>query len=192
MRVPMGTGTTRSSPLWPAIFLPLPSSPRGAFQWCRPAKSMRVFLVGSATKRTVPPLPPSPPSGPPLGMYFSRRNETQPGPPSPAFTWMVASSMNMGRKSEKARPGINFPSCLRPYVPSCLISGRSNVDLAALEFDLAVLEGEQRVVGANADVEAGAELSSTLADDDGAGGNGLAAVRLDAEVLRVGVAAVAG
>src|SRR4051794_2859636 len=28
-------------------------------------------------------------------MYFSRRNETHPLPPSPAFTWIVASSTNM-------------------------------------------------------------------------------------------------
>ena len=38
---------------------------------------------------TDPPSPPSPPSGPPLGMYFSRRKETHPFPPSPAFTWMT-------------------------------------------------------------------------------------------------------
>ena len=35
-------------------------------------------LVGVGDEDDVPPLPPSPPSGPPLGMYFSRRNETHP------------------------------------------------------------------------------------------------------------------
>src|SRR5882672_2588511 len=44
---------------------------------------------------TDPPSPPSPPSGPPLGTYFSRRKETHPSPPSPALTWIMASSTNM-------------------------------------------------------------------------------------------------
>src|SRR6478752_3291426 len=42
----------------------------------------------------LPPRPPSPPSGPPRGMYFSRRNEAAPLPPSPAMTSISASSMN--------------------------------------------------------------------------------------------------
>src|SRR5215467_11660675 len=44
---------------------------------------------------TSPPLPPSPPEGPPRGTNFSRRNATQPLPPPPAFTRIVASSMNI-------------------------------------------------------------------------------------------------
>src|SRR5687768_10092185 len=44
---------------------------------------------------TSPPRPPSPPSGPPIGTNFSRRNEEIPEPPSPAFTWMRARSMNV-------------------------------------------------------------------------------------------------
>src|SRR5450631_1459163 len=44
---------------------------------------------------TSPPLPPSPPEGPPRGTNISRRNARQPLPPSPAFTRIVASSMNM-------------------------------------------------------------------------------------------------
>src|SRR4030095_11060194 len=51
-------------------------------------------MLRSATTHTLPPRPPSPPSGPPLGMNFSRRNEAQPLPPSPATTSIVASSMN--------------------------------------------------------------------------------------------------
>src|SRR5690242_7918941 len=53
----------------------------------------------------LPPLPPSPPSGPPLGTYFSRRKETHPIPPSPAFTSITASSTNMGecRREESAK-----------------------------------------------------------------------------------------
>src|SRR5688572_19645436 len=104
-------GISRSSPLSPYIFLPMPASPRRACQWCRPEKLRRVFLLGSATKMTSPPRPPSPPSGPPLGMYFSRRNETQPSPPSPAFTWISASSTNMGgtKREDVKREGQSPP-----------------------------------------------------------------------------------
>src|SRR5438309_2334749 len=41
-----------------------------------------------------PPLPPSPPSGPPLGVCASRRNDTDPAPPSPPRTLRRASSTN--------------------------------------------------------------------------------------------------
>src|SRR5271163_3766503 len=44
---------------------------------------------------TSPPSPPSPPDGPPRGTYFSRRKARQPLPPSPAFTRIVASSINI-------------------------------------------------------------------------------------------------
>src|SRR5277367_3387640 len=44
---------------------------------------------------TSPPRPPSPPEGPPRGTNFSRRKATQPLPPSPAFTRIRASSINM-------------------------------------------------------------------------------------------------
>ena len=65
-------------------------------------------------------------------------------------------------------------------------------DLAVLyELHLAVLEGEQREVAAAPDVGAGMDLGAALADDDRAGLEELAVVRLDAEVLGVGVAAVA-
>src|SRR5580698_2516196 len=43
---------------------------------------------------TLPPSPPSPPEGPPRGTPSSRRNAAEPSPPSPALTWMTASSMN--------------------------------------------------------------------------------------------------
>src|SRR3954447_17239648 len=49
---------------------------------------------------TSPPLPPSPPEGPPRGTNFSRRNARQPLPPSPAFTRIIASSMNMDAESQ--------------------------------------------------------------------------------------------
>src|SRR5215510_13354290 len=45
---------------------------------------------------TSPPRPPWPPEGPPRGTNFSRRKAMQPFPPSPAFTRILASSMNIG------------------------------------------------------------------------------------------------
>src|SRR5690606_41341709 len=60
------------------------------------------------------------------------------------------------------------------------------------EVDHAVHQGEQGVVTAQADALAGMELGAALADDDVAGLDGLAAVDLHTQVLRVGIAAVAG
>src|SRR5258708_40335498 len=50
---------------------------------------------------------------------------------------------------------------------------------------------EDRVVLAEARVQAGLKTAPALADDDGAAGDDVAVVRLHAEPLRVGVAAVA-
>ena len=47
-----------------------------------------------ATSHTSPPLPPSPPLGPPNATGPSRRNDTQPAPPSPPRTFSWASSTN--------------------------------------------------------------------------------------------------
>src|SRR5271163_2195301 len=57
----------------------------------------------------LPPSPPSPPEGPPRGTYFSRRNATQPLPPSPAFTEIFASSTNISvalsaNQNSKSKP----------------------------------------------------------------------------------------
>src|SRR6266852_2529429 len=49
----------------------------------------------------LPPFPPSPPEGPPRGTYFSRRKATQPLPPWPAFTNILASSTNTAKNSRK-------------------------------------------------------------------------------------------
>src|SRR5690606_29721118 len=59
------------------------------------------------------------------------------------------------------------------------------------ELDLAVDQREQGVVAAEADARTRVELGAALADDDVAGVDRLAAIDLHAEVLRVGVAAVA-
>src|SRR5690606_2487173 len=60
------------------------------------------------------------------------------------------------------------------------------------ELDAAIDQREQRVVAAEADARTRMELGAALAHDDVARLNGLAAEDLDAEVLGVGVAAVAG
>src|SRR5690606_15407710 len=75
--------------------------------------------------------------------------------------------------------------------------GRHDAHGAALlrtldrEFDGTVDQREQGVVATEADARTRVELRAALADDDVAGLDGLAAVHLHAEVLRVGVAAVA-
>src|SRR3546814_5737762 len=56
---------------------------------------------------------------------------------------------------------------------------------------LAVDEREQGVVAAEADAHARMELGAALANDDVAGFDRLATIDLHAEILRVGVAAVA-
>src|SRR5690349_8144970 len=68
-------------------------------------------------------------------------------------------------------------------------------DLAAAlgaELDRARRQGEQGVVATAADVGAGVEVGAALTHDDLAGLDDLAAEALDAEVLRVRVATVAG
>src|SRR5947207_14397045 len=69
---------------------------------------------------------------------------------------------------------------------------RADVNLAALEFDDAVLQREDRVILAETDVEAGLILRAALANDDRARGNELAAVHLHPAILRIAVAAVLG
>src|ERR1700722_19727714 len=55
---------------------------------------MRVLSPLTACTITSPPRPPSPPLGPPNSMNFSRRNATQPFPPSPERMKTLASSRN--------------------------------------------------------------------------------------------------
>src|SRR5665213_3646119 len=104
-------------------------------------------------------------------------------------------------KRRRKRPRVRTSDTPRRFVSAIgakaqrrLLGGLlgSHMDFAALEFDDAVFQGEDRVVATEADVEAGVELGSALADDDGAGGDGLSAVGFDAAVLRVAVAAVLG
>src|ERR1700710_681346 len=62
--------------------------------------------------------------------------------------------------------------------------------LAGTELDVAGDQGEQRVVAAAADVQAGVEVRAALADEDLAGVDELTTEALHAEALSVGVAAV--
>lgn len=71
-----------------------------------------------------------------------------------------------------------------------LVNADSPLALVAFELDDARGEGEQGVVIAHAHVDARIKLSSALADDDVARFDDFAAVLLDAESLRIGIAAV--
>src|SRR5512139_2523074 len=119
-------------------------------------------MLRSACAHTLPPRPPSPPFGPPKGMNFSRRKLTQPAPPCPAATSIVASSTNFmdGRWYAKAQnespggPGLRGRGRGAP-------SGRDDADRVAVlraldgERHLAVDQGEQRVITPDTDVVAG-------------------------------------
>src|SRR5271169_894565 len=84
------------APSRPVLLLPSPCRPRSAVCSGLKRKCSSVLWCSLATKTTSPPRPPSPPLGPPRGTYFSRRNARQPLPPSPAFTRIRTSSINMG------------------------------------------------------------------------------------------------
>src|SRR5687768_1787269 len=58
---------------------------------------------------------------------------------------------------------------------------------SALEFDDSRRAGEEGVVFSEADIKTGEELGPPLTHDDGARLDGLAAVRLNAKVLRIAV-----
>src|ERR1035438_6199932 len=96
-------------PSAPVRLLPSPWRPRSAL--CSGLKRYlrRVFSCGSATSTTSPPRPPSPPLGPPCGTYFSRRKAMQPLPPSPAFTRILTSSINIENPPACFAAGGPFP-----------------------------------------------------------------------------------
>ena len=58
------------------------------------------------------------------------------------------------------------------------------------EADMAIHQRIQRVVAANANARTRMELRSTLANDDVAGHDGLAAITLHTEILWIGIATV--
>src|SRR5690242_2148553 len=217
--VPTGTRIVVSSPPRPYMSLPMPFWPRCALNWRWWRKSISVFRPSSATSHTLPPSPPSPPFGPPNGMNFSRRKLAQPSPPLPACTLMMASSTNFierkqgtgNRKASAHGTGTSTPRSLflllekrkapRLAGPSGFNvtrdSTRDHVHRAAAlgafggEFHLAIDQRVQRMVTTEADPDTWMELGAALAHDDVAGFDHLATVQLDAQVFRVGVAAVA-
>src|SRR3984957_6857246 len=72
---------------------------------------MSVLRPSTHSATTSPPRPPSPPFGPPNSMNFSRRNETQPAPPSPERMKTLAWSRNFIESMVK-QVGAGF----RPYI----------------------------------------------------------------------------
>src|SRR5262249_42197962 len=103
-------------------------------------------MAGSASRRMLPPSPPSPPSGPPRGTNFSRRKLTQPAPPSPPLTKTSISSMNIAARGSRRRAA----DCSGGLVGDAHVL----VVAPALEADVPVRCGEQRVVDPEAHVGA--------------------------------------
>src|SRR5579863_3839243 len=166
-----------------------------------------------------PPSPPSPRDGPPRGTYFSRRKAMQPLPPSPAFTRIVASSIN-----------INYCSPVTPRVPvvealvvpgnkkastrrrgslhlwrghprprdkrqSLLRGDRLNHHVfaqlsAILKPDAARDLGKQSIVLAPTHVQPRFHARAALPHDNGAAWNQLSAKSFKAQPLRVRIAPV--
>src|SRR5271165_2247118 len=167
-------------------------------------KSARVFMPSTAFRYTLPPRPPSPPSGPPKGTNFSRRKLTQPRPPLPACTLSLASSMNfISVCAQKSKRGQLLPCPLwfRASARERTVRRRellrNDVDVGVLfatfdaEFDFAVRLCEQRVIGADADVHAGAVHRAALPDQNVAGQHVLTAELLDSQALGMRVTPVA-
>src|SRR5882762_6039772 len=76
----------------------------------------------------LPPLPPSPPEGPPRGTYFSRRKATQPLPPLPAFTNILASSTNTGIKLQKKDNTSELPAQRTPRKSAGALPGSRRLE----------------------------------------------------------------
>src|SRR5579884_423567 len=90
-------------PSCPVRFEPSPCRPRSALYSGLKRKCTSVLWRSLDSITTSPPLPPSPPDGPPRGTNFSRRKAMQPLPPSPAFTRIFASSINMNTQDSPQR-----------------------------------------------------------------------------------------
>src|SRR5262245_14397419 len=157
---------------------------------------MRVLTCALATTHTDPPWPPSPPLGPPRGTNFSRRKARHPRPPFPAATWMSTSSTNIQLASRRSSELVNMHSPFHHFANSPTLFDWLNADHAPMGAVVLELHASgdlrvDRVVFAEACVEARTESAASLADDDRPAGHEVAVVRLDADALRVGIAAVA-
>lgn len=72
------------------------------------------------------------------------------------------------------------------------IDADSAAIIRSLELDLTVDQCENRVVFSNSDVFARMKLGAALSNDDAAGTNDLTLKSLDAESIRIRIAAVSG
>src|SRR6185437_2432962 len=143
---------------------------------------------------TSPPRPPSPPLGPPRGTNFSRRNARQPLPPSPAFTRIFTSSMNMNQWPVRLRIKM-VASGQFVWEWEMRLFRRFDADELAETAAIAKLDHardlrEQRVVLAQSDVLSGFDTRAALADDDRTAGDQLSAERFHAKPLSIGIAPV--
>src|SRR5258708_30232797 len=66
------------------------------------------------------------------------------------------------------------------------------IAIGVAKFDVAIDQGEQRVVAPNADIDARLDLRAALAHDNAAGGDELAVKALDAEHLGLAIPTIAG
>src|SRR6185369_14040667 len=106
-------------------------------------------MLRSATSQMLPPRPPSPPSGPPRGTNFSRLNEAEPLPPSPAITSMYASSLNFmasfggisWRFAAVQHKALGIVAATMTF--PCLLPFRGNVGIVVM---LRVLNHQRRTV----------------------------------------------
>src|SRR5579884_3679924 len=144
----------------------------------------------------LPPLPPSPPEGPPRGTYFSRRKAMQPLPPSPARTWMRASSTNMAGKAYcQHRPGTKTGKEQRSGRRGGIGFDWNHVDKfpqapLVLEPDNARHTGIEGIIAPAPDVESGTIAGAPLADQNAAAGHKLPVEALDAKSLAGGIPTV--
>src|SRR6202034_92813 len=186
--VPTGTGTSLESPSRPDRLLPSPCRPRSASCSGLKRKCSSVLWCSLATKTTSPPRPPSPPLGPPRGTNFSRRNARQPLPPSPAFTRIRTSSMNMG-------VGLGLFSRRVPIAGELFARFYTDelAEAAAIaKHDNAENFRKQGIVLAAPNVLAGLVGGATLPHQNGAAGHGFAAKGLHAQPLGIRIAPVLG
>src|SRR5713101_11170 len=192
--VPTGTLSIISSPSRPVLFDPSPCRPRWALYSGLKRKWTSVLCCSLDSMMTSPPSPPSPPLGPPRGTYFSLRKARQPLPPSPAFTRILTSSMNIEKPNKKMPPACSCrrPVRLRGGLCACLDVDEFAHPSAIPELDHAGDFGEQGIVLAPTDVGARRQFGATLAEDDAAAGYQRAAEDLHAEPLRIGIAPIFG
>src|SRR5215204_1731140 len=210
MTVPTGTPSAMSAPLRPVRLEPSPWPPRPASNSFWNLKLRRVLRLACAVTYTEPPAPPSPPLGPPRGTNFSRRKLMAPRPPCPAATWISTSSTNIilrataspgtpsHRRSRGQRPRstpVGGPSArsaaetqdpgdvrrLRGWLLDRVDADDAAAGAVVLELHPSSDLRKQRVVLAEADVQARPETAAALPHEDRPAGHDVAVEPLDAQ-----------